>query len=285
MMPDKVGAVVTLCSPVRLPVPTPLAPFVWALQRWFDDDLVAAARRAGDADAADARGLFPRRRHRAVAGLRARRARTCGRSTCRAPGHTTIGSTRWRGARRPVPRRRAALIHPDALIRRRLRGGMARSASRASVSLSIGSAIGQAHGLFDSEGAPLRRRAVRRPPGRPRAGRRPALRGGALAGQASARCWRRRLRLSDARSALDVAAATPNRSKRRCAAPGLYGPSCSRPDGGVVLYERGAGLSAIASASFHGDRGDAQRPREHHRAGEEGRRLRPIRPLPRRVRG
>jgi pimeloyl-ACP methyl ester carboxylesterase len=43
MMPDKVGAVVTLCSPVRLPVPTPLAPFVWALQRWFDDDLVAAA--------------------------------------------------------------------------------------------------------------------------------------------------------------------------------------------------------------------------------------------------
>ena len=43
MMPDKVGVVATLCSPVQLPVPTPLAPFVWMLQRWFDEGLVEGA--------------------------------------------------------------------------------------------------------------------------------------------------------------------------------------------------------------------------------------------------
>ena len=43
MMPDRVAAVVTLCSPVRLPVPTPLAPFVTALQRTFDKGLVEGA--------------------------------------------------------------------------------------------------------------------------------------------------------------------------------------------------------------------------------------------------
>ena len=43
MMPDKVGVVATLCSPVHLPVPTPLAPFVWMLQRWFDETLVEGA--------------------------------------------------------------------------------------------------------------------------------------------------------------------------------------------------------------------------------------------------
>ncbi|BCW88603.1 hypothetical protein sos41_17440 [Alphaproteobacteria bacterium SO-S41] len=41
MMPEQVGVVATLCSPVQLPVPTPLAPFVWMLQRWFDQGLVA----------------------------------------------------------------------------------------------------------------------------------------------------------------------------------------------------------------------------------------------------
>lgn len=41
MMPDHIAAVATLCSPVQLPVPTPLAPFVWMLQRSFDADLVA----------------------------------------------------------------------------------------------------------------------------------------------------------------------------------------------------------------------------------------------------
>lgn len=41
MVPDHICAVATLCSPVILPVPTPLAPFVWALQRWFDEDLTA----------------------------------------------------------------------------------------------------------------------------------------------------------------------------------------------------------------------------------------------------
>lgn len=41
MMPDHVAAVGTLCAPVRLPVQTPLAPFVWVLQRWFDAALVA----------------------------------------------------------------------------------------------------------------------------------------------------------------------------------------------------------------------------------------------------
>ena len=43
MMPDHVAAVATLCSPVRLPVPTPLAPFVTALQRSFDKGLVESA--------------------------------------------------------------------------------------------------------------------------------------------------------------------------------------------------------------------------------------------------
>lgn len=43
MMPDHVQAVATLCAPVNLPVPTPLAPFVWALQRWFDPELVAGS--------------------------------------------------------------------------------------------------------------------------------------------------------------------------------------------------------------------------------------------------
>ena len=43
MMPDHVAAVATLCSPVHLPVPTPLAPFVWALQGGFDAGLVAGA--------------------------------------------------------------------------------------------------------------------------------------------------------------------------------------------------------------------------------------------------
>lgn len=43
MMPDRVAAVATLCSPVRLPVPTPLAPFVTALQRSFDKGLVESA--------------------------------------------------------------------------------------------------------------------------------------------------------------------------------------------------------------------------------------------------
>lgn len=41
MMPDHVCAVATMCSPARLPIPTPLAPFVWALQRSFDPGLVA----------------------------------------------------------------------------------------------------------------------------------------------------------------------------------------------------------------------------------------------------
>lgn len=43
MMPDRVIAVATLCAPVHLPVPTPLAPFVTALQRTFDKGLVDAA--------------------------------------------------------------------------------------------------------------------------------------------------------------------------------------------------------------------------------------------------
>jgi len=43
MMPDHVVAVATLCSPLRLPVPTPLAPFVTALQRTFDKGLVEGA--------------------------------------------------------------------------------------------------------------------------------------------------------------------------------------------------------------------------------------------------
>lgn len=43
MMPERVAGVATLCSPVRLPVPTPLAPFVTALQRTFDKGLVEAA--------------------------------------------------------------------------------------------------------------------------------------------------------------------------------------------------------------------------------------------------
>ena len=43
MMPEHVAAVATLCSPVRLPVPTPLAPFVWALQGSFDAGLVEEA--------------------------------------------------------------------------------------------------------------------------------------------------------------------------------------------------------------------------------------------------
>lgn len=43
MMPERVVAVATLCSPVRLPVPTPLAPFVSALQRTFDKGLVEGA--------------------------------------------------------------------------------------------------------------------------------------------------------------------------------------------------------------------------------------------------
>ncbi len=47
MMPDHIKAVATLCSPVQLPVPTPLAPFVWALQRGFDKDLTMSA--TGDA--------------------------------------------------------------------------------------------------------------------------------------------------------------------------------------------------------------------------------------------
>lgn len=43
MMPEQVAGVATLCSPVRLPVPTPLAPFVTALQRSFDRDMVENA--------------------------------------------------------------------------------------------------------------------------------------------------------------------------------------------------------------------------------------------------
>jgi len=43
MMPERVAGVVTLCSPVRLPVPTPLAPFVTALRRSFDKGLVEGA--------------------------------------------------------------------------------------------------------------------------------------------------------------------------------------------------------------------------------------------------
>ncbi|MFT3811283.1 MAG: hypothetical protein QM698_15330 [Micropepsaceae bacterium] len=43
MMPDHVAGVATLCSPIRLPVPTPLAPFVTALQRTFDQGLVDGA--------------------------------------------------------------------------------------------------------------------------------------------------------------------------------------------------------------------------------------------------
>lgn len=43
MMPEHVAAVATLCSPLRLPVPTPLAPFVTALQRTFDKGLVEGA--------------------------------------------------------------------------------------------------------------------------------------------------------------------------------------------------------------------------------------------------
>ena len=41
MMPEHICAVATMCSPARLPIPTPLAPFVWALQRSFDAGLVA----------------------------------------------------------------------------------------------------------------------------------------------------------------------------------------------------------------------------------------------------
>ncbi len=40
MMPDHIAAVATMCSPIRLPIPTPLAPFVWALQPSFDAKLV-----------------------------------------------------------------------------------------------------------------------------------------------------------------------------------------------------------------------------------------------------
>jgi pimeloyl-ACP methyl ester carboxylesterase len=43
LMPDRVIAVATLCSPIQLPVPTPLAPFVTALQRTFDKGLVEGA--------------------------------------------------------------------------------------------------------------------------------------------------------------------------------------------------------------------------------------------------
>ncbi len=43
MMPAQVAGVATLCSPVRLPVPTPLAPFVTALQGGFDAELVERA--------------------------------------------------------------------------------------------------------------------------------------------------------------------------------------------------------------------------------------------------
>jgi pimeloyl-ACP methyl ester carboxylesterase len=43
MMPDHVAVVATLCSPIHLPVPTPLAPFVWALQGGFDAALVSGA--------------------------------------------------------------------------------------------------------------------------------------------------------------------------------------------------------------------------------------------------
>lgn len=43
MMPDHVVGVATLCSPIRLPVPTPLAPLVTALQRTFDRGLVESA--------------------------------------------------------------------------------------------------------------------------------------------------------------------------------------------------------------------------------------------------
>jgi pimeloyl-ACP methyl ester carboxylesterase len=43
MMPEHVAGVATLCSPLQLPVPTPLAPFVTALQRTFDKGLVESA--------------------------------------------------------------------------------------------------------------------------------------------------------------------------------------------------------------------------------------------------
>lgn len=43
MMPEYVAGVATLCSPLTLPVPTPLAPFVTALQRTFDRGLVESA--------------------------------------------------------------------------------------------------------------------------------------------------------------------------------------------------------------------------------------------------